>query len=77
VTDQRCPVTELPANSCDHRRSAGKPRRPVTARISGRIEARHRDQCRGCGEFYSAGVLLTPSDTDGWVAECCAGDGDA
>lgn len=49
----------------------------MTARITSRIEARYRGQCRGCGEFYSAGTLITPSDTDGWLAECCAEDGDA
>lgn len=73
MTVQRCPLTELPEDSCDHCRSAGKPRRPVvTARTTGRIEARYRGFCRGCGEPFTPGTRLTPSDTDGWIAECCA-----
>lgn len=72
-----CDHSGLDVTGCDHCRSAGKPRRPVTARITSRIEARYRGQCRGCGEFYSPGTLLTPSDTDGWLAECCADEVDA
>jgi hypothetical protein len=57
---------------CAHRKEAGKPRRTtVTARITGQIEARYRGFCRACGEPFTPGTLLTPSDTDGWIAECC------
>lgn len=68
-----CEFSGLSVSSCDHCRNAGKPRRPVaTARITGQIEARYRGFCRGCGEPFTPGTLLTPSDTDGWIAECCA-----
>lgn len=73
MTDARCPITDLPADMCDHCRTVGKPSRPtVTARIGGTIEARYRGVCRSCGEPFTPGTRLTPSDTDGWVAECCA-----
>lgn len=72
-----CDFSGLDPVGCDHCRSAGKPRRPVTARITSRIEARYRGVCRSCGLPFTPGTVLTPSDTDGWVAECCAEDGDA
>jgi hypothetical protein len=73
-----CDHSGLDETFCDHCRNAGKPRQSVmTARIPGRIEARYRGVCRGCGLPFTPGTLLTPSDTDGWIAECCAPeDGD-
>jgi hypothetical protein len=69
-----CEFSGLSQASCDHCRNAGKvARRPtVTARISGPIEARYRGVCRVCGLPYTPGTMITPSVTDGWVAECCA-----
>jgi hypothetical protein len=29
-----------------------------------------------CGEPYSRGAQIVPADTDGWIAECCAGEDD-
>lgn len=48
------------------------PARPTEPRRHGWFEARYRGVCRGCGEPFTAGSLITPSDTDGWIAECCA-----
>lgn len=68
-----CDFSGLDAASCDHCRRGGVPARAtVTARIVGAIEARYRGVCRSCGQPYTAGTRITPSDTDGWIAECCA-----
>lgn len=69
-----CDFSGLDTAGCDHCRNAGKvARRPtVTARITGWLEARYPGQCRGCGEPFSRGALITAAETDGWVAECCA-----
>lgn len=74
-----CDYSDLPVEACDHCRNAGKPRRPtVTARITGPLEAKYPGVCCNCFEPFSAGARITASDTDGWIAECCADpDGDA
>lgn len=74
-----CDFSGLDSAGCDHCRNAGKPaRRPTPpARFTGWLEARYPGQCRGCGEPFSASARITASETDGWVAECCAEDGDA
>lgn len=69
-----CDYSDLPVESCDHCRRGGRPapRTVVTAGIARPIEAKYPGVCRSCFQPYSAGAQITPSETDGWIAECCA-----
>lgn len=70
-----CDFSGIDEAGCDHCRRQGKPApRPATARLTGATEARYRGFCRGCGEPFTPGTRITPSETDGWIAECCAGE---
>lgn len=78
MSTDRCDYSDLPKTSCDHcRHGSIPPRSAVATALPGHITARYRGQCAGCGEPYAVGALIEYDPvTGGWLAECCATDGE-
>ena len=78
MTAARCDFTDLPPDQCAHCKGHAEPRPALAAeRTSPWIEARYRGRCAGCGEPYTVGALIEyDPQTGGWVAKCCAMNGE-
>jgi hypothetical protein len=73
----RCDYSDLPTGQCAHCRGHVTTRTRAAESPSRQIEARYRGQCASCGEPYTVGALIEHDPTTGgWLAECCATDGE-
>jgi hypothetical protein len=77
IVSARCEFSDLDPVACAHCRG-GDPfpdvRRRTTSPSSRLLPARFHGRCGDCGESFTPGTLITPTE-DGWIAECCAEEG--